>query len=324
MLSRIFVYRFKQRPIGAAGHNNSQQFGLLKNQFYMAKANEIQDINLRLPEEEPQDETSKKILEEMGEEKEETPKGEEKPKEETPAEEPQEEPLKAPSSEKEEESSFQRQPRPVKYKPIHEYTEEKHQWKSEKEELSKSLEVKDKEISDLKQQLEMAKTPQEADDELRNWCQENNVSYDAMKKFNSMVIRQTDKKFSELNQKIQAYEAMTERQKEQESINKELDYYSSQYPEIKEHKDRILEMAFQKGWNDKSVFEIFFRGIKPNLSPDPKKTAEKSKGGAQRSVKVIDYDNITAEDIKKMSLKEFEKYSEHMAKQGGKFIKASK
>ena len=268
------------------------------------------------------DEDTKKILDDMGVNEDGSPK-----------EEPKEEPDKKPEAEQEvveppkESEPSQPEPKiPTRSIPIPKYTDEKRKWREKEEELSTSLEAEKAEKEDLKRQLELSKTPQEFQVRIGKFADKHGLDKEAMTELGVEILNEATRGHKELEDRVNAQEQQTEDTRQDTSFEQEFKGYVESYPEMKEHTAKIKELALGDKWEDwagKSVFEIFYRGVKPNLT-EPKKGAEPSKGGTQRGKKIIDFDKApTEEEIKGMTDKEFEKYSNLMAKKQGSGLSKS-
>jgi hypothetical protein len=102
------------------------------------------------------------------------------------------------------------------------------------------------------------------------------------------------------------------------------DAIKAEYPyatdkELSQMKDRLFELAHSEQYHTVPLEEIFrgrseFRGA---IQP-PTAGGEEQRGGSHVPTEIVDFANVSEEDIGKMDADTFEKYSDFMAKQEGK------
>jgi len=133
---------------------------------------------------------------------------------------------------------------------------------------------------------------------------------DVFGKFANGIISKTKmpNEVAEVIKKVKEQEAW---QKEEELFNREFDSLKKEYPDEKLDKEQLHQMAFREDMSKKSLFEIYFRNVKPTIKePEPKKrSAESSKPGVSKMDKQVDYNNISTEEMLAMSDEEFDQYS---------------
>lgn len=268
------------------------------------------------------DQDTQKILDDMGINEDGSPK--EEPKEE-PAKEPEVEPtekskVEEPPTEPEP-SKPTPEPLPTEYIPIPKYKSEKQAWKTKEEELSNALKAEREKIADLERQVQLSKTPKDFQNRMNKIAEKYGTDPEAMSELGIEILNEAMSSTKPLTEKLKAYEEQTESIKQDKAFEDEFNGYLPSYPEMKDHKEAVKKLALSpesvEQWKGKSVFEVYFRGVKPTLKPSPK-GAEPSKGGTGRGKKVIDTSKaLSEEEISSMSSKDFEEYSNTMAKKQG-------
>lgn len=263
------------------------------------------------------DKESQEILDEIAEEEGETKVEETKVETETPdkpeeeLKEPEEETPKEPEKESEDDSKpVEKIERPVRAMPIAKYQKKKDKWQAD-------IAERDAKIAELEERATKAEanTPEAKKivSETKALSEKYNVDEDLLSDLTGVIT----KNIGRTDPKIDALLAREEQAKQDNAFDDEvktlLDDNSLSDDDregIKSSKKEIKELAFTEENKNSSVYEIFFRKIKPTMTG--KKSAEVSKGGTKGDL--VDYDKVTEDDIDKMSGKEFDKYSEYMEK----------
>ena len=203
---------------------------------------------------------------------------------------------------KEEDTVESKAHRPVKAVPVAKYQNEKHKWR-EKE--SKLLE----EIESLK--TNTTKSEETKSTDLDELAEEYNLDPEFVKKLTD-TISSKSKLSDDDKRKLEFLSEKYEREKADTEFTDVVTKFATDYPDepIKEHLDKIKELAYTEGHTDQSVFELWFRYIKPNL-PQVKHTAEKSRKTSETN-KDIDFNDPNL-DIDSLSDEDFDKYTEVQA-----------
>ena len=237
---------------------------------------------------------------------------------EEPDKEPEVEPEKEVEVEPKEPEPSQPKPLPPTYIPIPKYTDEKKAWQKKEEELAESLKARDSKIAELEAEVQRARTPQDFKNRISKFADKHNLDVDAMTELGTEILSEANKGQQALAEKLKAYDEQAESSRQNSMFEEEFKAYVKDYPEMKEHKAKVKDLALGddwETWKGKSPFEIFYRGVKPNLT-EPKKSAEPSKGGTKRGG-VKDLDAMSPEEALKLPNKDFEKWSDRQAKKQG-------
>lgn len=104
-------------------------------------------------------------------------------------------------------------------------------------------------------------------------------------------------------------------------FNNEFNALAKEYPEVATQKDSLHQLAYMDGFNKKSLFEIYFRHLKPKI--DPRHTMEPSKGINGEGNLNMDEIANNPEALMNMSDEDFAKYSEKMGKTGKRMLLSS-
>jgi len=238
-------------------------------------------------------------------------------KKEEPDKEPEVKPEEVEVKPKEPETS-EPKPLPPAYIPIPKYTDEKKAWQKKEEELSTSLSAKDSKIAELEAEVQRAKTPQDFKNRISKFASKYNLNVDAMTELGTEILSEVNKGQESISQRLNAYDEQAKSFQQNSMFEEEFKTYVKDYPEMKDHKTKVKELALGDKWEDwkgKSVFEVYFRGVKPNIT-EPRKSAEPSKGGTKRGG-VKDLDAMSPEEALKLPSKDFEKWSNRQAKKQG-------
>jgi hypothetical protein len=254
----------------------------------------------------------KKIMEEIAaeeavEKKEEIPAKEEKKPDQAEA--------KAEVEEKEEpetEDEDEEKERPVRAIPIAKYQDEKKKWR-DKETGYKS------QIEDLQQKASQGKDTANDIDGIIEEFPEVNRSF--LEKVVSVAEARAAKK-AQLSPDIEKKLAIFEQERLEKHQNKmfktELAKLKEEYPDEEIDKDKLKEMAFLEGYENKSLYELHFRHLKPKQAPK-KKTAEAGRGGANRG-ETIDFEDPNL-DFDSMSDQQWQAYKAYWKKKTGSALK---
>jgi hypothetical protein len=104
-------------------------------------------------------------------------------------------------------------------------------------------------------------------------------------------------------------------------FNNEFNVLAKDYPEVATQKDALHQLAYLDGFNKKSLFEIYFRHLKPKV--DPRHTMEPSKGINGEGNLNMDEVANNPEALMNMSDEDFAKYSNQMGKTGKRMLLSS-
>jgi len=118
---------------------------------------------------------------------------------------------------------------------------------------------------------------------------------------------------AEVFKKAQEREAWA---KEEDIFNQEVKALQTEFPDEKINKDTLHELAFNEKFSKKSLYEIYFRNIKPDQSEEKKKkSAESAKGGTDKSKKIVDLTkDLSSDEILELSDEEFDELSKEKSK----------
>ena len=286
----------------------------------MADAKIKQDTNI--PDEETQEildemENSKKAKEEAaakeketdddGKEKEaakakEEAEAEAKKKEEDEAEakEKEEKEDKKEDDGKEEKEEEEKPSRSIKSMPLKKFKKYEEKWKTKEAELESKI-------------LELSKGQAKGKDNqgIKELAEETGMDESVLEKIVNMAGSR-NKLPEGLLEKIDKIGKQNEDERESLLFNKEFDSLVKDFPEAKEIKDKLKDVAYTEGY-EKVSLRMLYLGSEFKENPK-KKTAEGSKGGSKRGGEVLDFDNLTPEQIKGLSDENFDKYSDYMEK----------
>jgi hypothetical protein len=292
----------------------------------------IKNEDIQIPDEE-----TRKILEELAkeaaqEEKEKAEANPDKPetaKEPEPAKpEPEPEPEQKPEPEPEPkpepgEEMTERAPQPI---PAWEFRKLEKQMKRDIEKLQQSVE---KVLSgNLKATDSVEKSNEAIDDKLAKFAEKNGWDLNLVKELRDTLVPEIPQIPEEVLEATKQIKLQAKKQQEEQLFNAELQDAISVLPEFKEAdpaKIRAMAYSKDKGFRangqPRSLVEIMLAN-KGVLVPEKKKTFESSRGGTASGDTGIDLTvEQTAEVIEKMSPKEFETYSNNLAKAYGYTVK---
>lgn len=257
--------------------------------------------------------------EEKEEEKEPAPKeSEDKPQEEEKPEDSKE------GDEKEPEVPTTRTARHI---PLSKYQELK-------KELRDTTAAKDTEITQLKRDLESAKTNKDLGTVVKTFAEKHNVSEDFAKDMLDMAKAAMPKPDESQSQVLKKAELLIKKQEATEAFNNEIAGLIKDVPDAANFKDKIREEAFKEGNLDKSLFEVFHRFVKPkddaDAEPPKKRGAEVTRGpsSVRNGPPAFDPKKV-AEDLRnnvpnvlsKLSDKQIDEVFDHMEKNGSRYLK---
>lgn len=202
--------------------------------------------------------------------------------------------------------------RPIKAIPIYKYTSEKKEWRKQEEEYKKTIE-------DLTNKI--GTNPPANRDDIKSLADKYAVDENLVNDLVGLVSSKTKTDIpQDLKDKLDFVSSLYDEKKQETGFEKEFSALEKDYPEVKDNKDQLKELAFTDGYQNKSLFEIYFRSVKKDI-PIKKKSAEPSRGGSQASVKSIDFSTVTEEDIEKMGSKEFEEYQNYLSSKSDSSMK---
>lgn len=236
---------------------------------------------------------------------EEAPKPEE-PKEETPAEPKPEAPK-----------------RESKFVPVGKYNEERHK----RQELETRAERAEREAQELRERLEEEtnRPSKEAEDELKTTAKQFAEKHGVDEAFVTELF-ETASKLTTRNtglpkevlddiasiKEVRAQaEAAAQEAAQETGFNHEFDAVLKEFPDLADQKSALKELAFSEGRTNVPLRLIALEYRHDNgLDARGRKTAE-APVHTKDKAKVIDYANVTDDQIKTMSLEEFEEYSKY-------------
>lgn len=174
--------------------------------------------------------------------------------------------------------------------------------------LGKHQRVKQKlkdRIAELERQVGSKGT---TDEDLKAEAEEAGMTVEAYKKVINRVRKEAIP--PELKQRLDAFDAAQLERHQGTEFLKEFKALAEKYPEIKEQKSKLRELAFKGKNTNRPLSDIYFMDVKPGLRTK-KKSAEPSRGGAGRGASdELDFDAIKADPalMSKLSDAEFDKY----------------
>ena len=261
------------------------------------------------PDENPEEKQEEKSeSEDKAEETEKEKPEEEAPEEEAPEEESEESEEEEETKEKVEdktETESKRTPRTVPYK---KYKEEK-----------KTRQSLEKDLEDLKSQAEDKKSTSEDITNLTSKiAEETGIDQSVFDDFAKAIIGKTkipDEVLEVLNKNKQE-NAWAE---EDRLFNESFEKLEKDFPDEDLDRKKIKDLAFTEGHENDSLYEIYFRHIKPHRSPK-KKSAESAKPGTTKGETKKSYKDMTDAEMAQLSDEEFDKASEARGKEGSRLI----
>lgn len=180
------------------------------------------------------------------------------------------------------------------------------------------------------------KGQEQADEDIRQFAEANNLHEDVVKGLISIV----EKRFPKaqpgdpaLTEKLQSVLEEREMDRQEAIFTRDFDknvlpILQKEFPnataaEVATVRAKLQELAFTEEYARTTLPVIYkgvdeFRGL---ITPKGRKSAESGKGGGAPSNTATDYENVTAEDIGKMSDDEFEKFSEEMGRRSKRPIR---
>lgn len=112
-------------------------------------------------------------------------------------------------------------------------------------------------------------------------------------------------------------------QQEYSKFDRSVDELKETFPDeadtIEATRGDLKKFAFMKGYHNIPLYKLYFSTVKQTVTK--KKTAESSvKSVPSQSASSIDFENVSSADINAMTAKEFEQYSELMAKKSKSLV----
>ena len=234
------------------------------------------------------------------------PKEPEEPKEPKEPEEPKE--PKTPASVE----------RPAQFMPLAKFNDLKSKWESDKQaEISKAREETKAEYETKIQELSGKPASAKLDSEITKFAEERGLDEDVIKGIVDLV-RTTQ---TTIDPNVQNVISDLVKDREQNALiakheglfDEEMSNLQKDYPDepISSLKEKLHELAFSEGYNKQSLFEIYFRHVKPTT--EKKKTFEPSKGGVSRT-QSLDPNKILEDPnaVNDLSDEDFDKLSEQL------------
>ena len=192
--------------------------------------------------------------------------------------------------------------RPLKAVPVAKYQGEKKKWKEKESTLLEEIETLKKNPNS---------TEKETDASLKELAEEYNLDEKFVDKLAANVGSKS-KMSDEDRAKLDFLSNKYETEKADTEFNEVIKKLATDYPDepVKDHMDKIKELAYTEGYLELSTYELWFRHIKPNL-PKVKKTSEKSRTVTESSDELDLTDpNL---DSTKLNDDQFDKWSDAQA-----------
>lgn len=269
-------------------------------------------------------------------------KSEEKPKkEETEEEEKAEEETKDQTEEGESEEETEEEDKKKDGKPspamsLEKYNKAKKKWEDKLAEKEMTLSQKEEALKVLTAQMEEINSKKDdlSDEDFNEYIEETGADPEAIKKLIKLVSKNAvlDTKTKERLEAFEASQLQT-----QEQLGYENDFNSNIAKLIKKDdpnisqenldkaKSKLKELAYSDKYFKYDLKDVYTLNKSAfTFKSEKKKTFESSRPSGTDNNQAPDYSEVTPEDIDKMSLEEFDKYSEAMAKaQGNERFKIS-
>jgi hypothetical protein len=163
-----------------------------------------------------------------------------------------------------------------------------------------------------------------SDEEIKAFAEKYDTNEDSVRDLLKMASKQVvlpenlSEKLSKIDEFEQERKLSTARRQVEDDFNRDVVPLLTAQGATQEHinkiKSKIEELAFTSRYNTYPVKDIYFVN-QNDFKFAPKVSAETSRGGS--TVGTVDYSKVTAEDIKKMSHAEAEKYFAWEDSQGG-------
>jgi len=190
-----------------------------------------------------------------------------------------------------------------------------------KKDFKAKIELSDKRFEQLSQEIADLKkngvTKEEKKDDLEELAEKYDVPTDFLKDMEKVLSgrlkpKETEKEIPAISE---ADQAILNRAKQDEQFEEEFKESVSDFEDedkelFNENKAEVKKLAFTKKYAEKSLAEIYFKAIKPEVT-GKKSSEDISIAGAGASKSVVD---INDRDIEGMSDKQFEEYMAKMQK----------
>lgn len=189
--------------------------------------------------------------------------------------------------------------RPVHTVPIRKYNEERKAWREEKRAMEATIE-------------KLKKAPPQTKKQVRELAKKHGLTEEAAEALWETVTEAV----APLNERFQEQELKSHQREVQDEFDRELmgrvrEDFPGATPEfINEVKESVVGLAFSSKYNTYRLGDIYEIN-KRNYQFQNRHTAEDS-GGSGRP-EIVDFRNVTDEDIERMDAQEFEAYSNQMA-----------
>lgn len=186
-------------------------------------------------------------------------------------------------------------------------------------EMRKENQEYKKKLLELDEQLKVAiAKPKDIEEEIllksREFSEKYGFDVDQAKDLFKTVAEIADKKSSKLDLegKVARYEAERKRLEDDRKFEKEFSGISQSYPELDSVKDDFKRLSFTEGY-EKTPLPVLAAWYVKEFKP--KKTAESASKGKFKGV--IDFENLSEEELKGLPEKEFLKYMAYQNQKHG-------
>jgi hypothetical protein len=211
-------------------------------------------------------------------------------------------------TESEEESKPEKQVRDSKFVPVGKFN----QFRKENAALKKQLVELDDKIKVMSAQPKGIET--EIADKARDFAGKYGFDEVQARDLLQIVADIADKKATnlDLQKKVELYEAERQKMEEDRGFEKEFAEVSKTYPELASVKDDFKRLSFTEGY-ERTPLPVLAAWYSKEFKP--RVTAEHAVKG--KSSEVIDFENLTEEQLKALPEKEFLKYMSYQDKKAG-------
>lgn len=218
------------------------------------------------------------------------------------------EPPKEEETQPEEVESEKPLPRDSKFVPVGKFN----QFRKENAALKKQLVELDEKIKVMSAQPKGIET--EIADKARDFAGKYGFDEVQARDLLQIVADIADKKATnlDLQKKVESYEAERQKMEEDRSFENEFAEVSKTYPELASVKDDFKRLSFTEGY-EKTPLPVLAAWYSKEFKP--KVTAEHAVKG--KSSEVVDFENLTEEQLKGLNDKDFKKYMDYQDKKAG-------
>lgn len=192
--------------------------------------------------------------------------------------------------------------------------------------LKETTEAKDGEIARLTQELEAAKGSKETDASIKEFADKHSMSEEMVADLIKIAKGKTPTLDSATLESVKKAELFAKKQEAIEAFENEFSDLVKELPDAAAHADLIRKEAYKESNLNRSLYEIFNRFVKPNVS-QTRKTGETTRGpSGVRGNKTFNVEGVAAK-IKSGAAGAFDGLTgdqidavfEHMDKTGSRF-----